>query len=174
MELVIAQDMVERMEAREFILTLQERMSKLSDVKSAADYKLRHFFSDGWYMREITVPAGEVIIGKIHKHAHTNCVSIGKVRVFTEFGADEMYAPFQFVSEPGTKRVVLTLEETVWTTYHANPTNTQDLAELEAQIIAKDYKELEQHDLGSIGSSSDSAGRLGGGREGERHSEEDQ
>lgn len=129
--------------AREGILALQEQMLNLPESEKRT-YPVRHYFSDNWYMREMTIPAHQVVIGKIHKHAHQNCISVGLVRVFTEFGSDEMAAPFVFVSEPGTKRVVLTLEETVWTTYHYNPTNTRDLAELEANIIAKDYEELDK------------------------------
>jgi hypothetical protein len=126
--------------ARASIMALQDMMLRLPEQVT---YQVRHYFSDGWYMREITIPAHQVVVGKIHKHAHQNCISAGLVRVFTEAGYDEMAAPFMFVSEPGTKRVVLTLEDTVWTTYHHNPTNTRDLAAIEAAVIASDYKELD-------------------------------
>ena len=44
---------------------------------------LNHYFSDGIYVREITIPAGMVIVGKIHKHRHPNFLIKGKVMVIT-------------------------------------------------------------------------------------------
>ena len=102
-----------------------------------------HHFPPGMYCREMMIPEGTVIIGKLHRHAHMNTVSHGLLLVATEFDSYEVHAPYSFISEPGTKRVVTALTDVVWTTYHLNPTNTTDLAELEQAIIAKDYTALE-------------------------------
>lgn len=101
---------------------------------------VRHHFAPGQYAREMTLPAGMVVVGKIHKHAHINVISKGRVRVFTEHeGAQELCAPITFVSTPFTKRAVYVLEDTVWTTIHQ--TDKTDLAEIEAEIIATSFKE---------------------------------
>lgn len=103
---------------------------------------VRHFFAPGCYAREITMPEGMVIIGKIHRHAHVNVISAGRVRVLTEHGGcEEFSAPCTFVSQPGTKRLVYILEDTVWTTLHI--TNSTDLEEIEREIIAPDYAAIE-------------------------------
>jgi len=69
-----------------------------------------------------------------------NVISQGRVRVFTEQeGLLELAAPCTFVSSPGTKRAVLVLEETVWTTVHV--TDKTDLAEIEREVIASDFME---------------------------------
>lgn len=104
------------------------------------DCTLRHIFAPGLYAREMTIPEGTVIVGKIHKHAHVNTISKGRCSVMTEFGPMEIQAPHTFVSEPGTKRVVVALEEVIWTTYH--PSNETDLDKLEEGIIAKSYEEI--------------------------------
>jgi hypothetical protein len=89
----------------------------------------------------MTLPAGLVVVGKIHKHAHINVISKGRVQVFTEQeGVLELAAPCTFVSSPGTKRVVYVLEETVWTTVHV--TDKTDLAEIEREVIATDFTEV--------------------------------
>lgn len=102
-----------------------------------------HHFTDGIYCRTVLMRAGEVIVGKIHKLEHIVVVSAGRARVISEeFGAKEIVAPAVFKSPPGAKRALHILEDMVWTTIHTNKSNTEDLSELEEQLIAKDYEEV--------------------------------
>ena len=106
------------------------------------EHTLEHFFAPNLYARQMTIPEGHVIVGKIHKHAHVNNISKGKIAVSTEFDGIQIFdAPHQFISTPGTKRAVYALEETIWTTYH--PTKETDLAIIEDQVIAKSFDELD-------------------------------
>lgn len=118
------------------ILHLQETMREQPQV----DCPVKHTFAPGVYAREILLPKGSVVVGKIHKHAHLNIISKGRASVMTEFGPMEIEAPHTFVSQPGTKRAVVALEDVVWTTIHL--TDETDLDKIEDQIIAKDYEEL--------------------------------
>jgi len=103
---------------------------------------LTHTFAEGIYVREIFIPAGTVIVGKIHKHAHPNFLLRGTVIVITEEGGSEcLIAPLSLISPAGTKRVVMALEDTVWVTVHA--TTLTDPQAIEAEIIAKNYEEYE-------------------------------
>lgn len=126
-------------EFRKQVFSLQEFIA--SNVPSTLDdCTLRHHFAPGVYAREMTIPAGTLIIGKIHKHAHLNIISQGSARVVTEFGSVEIKAPHTFVSEPGTKRVVLADSDVVWTTIHI--TEETDLEKIEDYVIAKSYDEF--------------------------------
>lgn len=102
---------------------------------------IKHHSAPGLYAREILIPAGVLIIGKIHRHAHINLISKGRVWVVTEFGKEELIAPVTFVSQPGTKRAVVAQEDTIWTTFH--PTEETDLEKIEAHVIAPTYEALE-------------------------------
>ena len=124
-------------ERRNTILSLQVAIDKEGAIEPPP---VNHYFAPGNYAREIFMPAGICVIGKIHKHAHVNVISQGKVVVATEDGIVEMQAPYTFISQSGTKRVVLVLEDTVWTTIH--PTDETDLEKIEDEVIAKDYQEL--------------------------------
>jgi predicted PolB exonuclease-like 3'-5' exonuclease len=62
--------------------------------------------------------------------------------VVTEFGVERYRAPKTFVSMPGTKRALVTLQDTIWTTYHV--TDKTDLVQIEEEIIAKDYAEYDE------------------------------
>lgn len=110
---------------------------------------LVHHFAPGLYGRQIFMKKGDLVVGKIHKHAHINNISKGKVLVTTEFGKETLEAPCQWVSEPGTKRAVLVLEDCIWTTYH--PTKETDLEKIENHVIAKSYEDFERSQLGFFG-----------------------
>ena len=122
---------------RDNILALQDSIAELDQV----DLPVKHYFAPGLYCREIFMPSGSVVVGKIHKHSHMNVISKGKVRVSTEFGNEEFIAPHSFVSLPGTKRAVYVMEDCIWTTFH--PTNETDLEKIEDHVIAKSFEEYD-------------------------------
>lgn len=140
--------LVEPGSARDKLYALQEATARgLQDgTLRPVDFPLQHLFPPGLYLRTIFLPAGTTLVGKIHKHRHGNILSMGHVRVFTEGGGTEdFHGPRQMISEPGTKRAVLSIKDAVWTTIHLNPDNTQDLAVLEARIIASTYEEYDAY-----------------------------
>ena len=110
------------------------------DSGDLIDCPLVHTFTPGMYIRTIFMPAGSLVTSKIHKHEHPYSILQGRVRVFIPgVGVQELAAPFMGVTEPGTRRVLFILEDTVWATYHLNPTNTTDLVELEDELIEQRY-----------------------------------
>jgi hypothetical protein len=122
------------------ILHMEQEMKKLPDQ---IDLPLKHFFAPGVYAREIFLPKGSVVTGKIHKHAHLNIISRGKVSVVTEFGPmviDATVRPYTFTSQAGTKRALYVDEDAIWTTIHL--TNETDLTKIEDEIIAPTYDDL--------------------------------
>jgi hypothetical protein len=94
-----------------------------------------HFFAPGMYLRELTVPAGMLIVGKIHKHAHFLIVTKGLAEVISEFGRTIVEPGHISVSQPGSKRVVLALVDTQFLTVHVNPSDTEDLTVIESEHI---------------------------------------
>lgn len=116
---------------REDILRLQRSM-----VDVACDMpQPRHHFAPGVYLRYLTVPAGMLIVGKTHRHAHPMMVLSGRAVVLSEEGRVDVGAGYSYVSKPGAKRVVLALENTEFLTIHQNPDDGQDLTVIEAYVI---------------------------------------
>ena len=98
------------------------------------EYQTTHRFAGGIYARELTIPAGAMLTGKIHKTEHLNIISKGDITVFSaDEGTRRIKAPFAFVSKPGARRIGYAHEETVWTCIHA--TTETDLDKLEALLI---------------------------------------
>jgi hypothetical protein len=72
----------------------------------------------------------------------------GRVSVVTEEGPILMEAPRVMSSKAGTKRVVYTHTDTIWTTVHL--TESTDLEAIEEQMIAKTYEEFDALQDGEV------------------------
>ena len=100
---------------------------------------VKHYFALNTYAREITIPKGTVLTGKIHKTEQLNILSKGDLSVLTENGVIRVQAPFTVVSPPGTKRAAYAHEECVWTTIHSTP--LKDVDQIELEFIAQSEQE---------------------------------
>jgi len=101
-----------------------------------ADLPIRHSFAPGIYAREMFIPEGTLLIGKIHKHRHHNFLMQGSIIVLTEDeGVKLLQAPLMIVSEPGTQRIGYAVTDTIWTTVHENKDNTEDLGIIEKRTV---------------------------------------
>jgi hypothetical protein len=134
------------LEMREKIVKFEEQLKAIDGVMLGDNDKcpLKHSFSDGIYVREIFIPAGMHIVGKIHKHEHPNFLLSGVVDIVTEEGSKRIQGPLSLMSPAGTKRALRAITDCVWITVHHNPDNITDLSKLEELIIAKDYDEYDQ------------------------------
>lgn len=101
-------------------------------------------FAPGLYLREFRMPAGSLVVGKTHRHAHPMLVTKGRAIVVSVFGRQVVEAGHVSISQPGAKRVVLALEDTVFITVHANPDDCRDLDVIETRTIRpEDPAEIE-------------------------------
>lgn len=126
----------ETRDVRAKILALEAEMKKQPQV----EIPVRHYFSAGVYAREITIPKGVLLTGKIHKYQQINILSKGDLSVWIEGDAvARVKAPFTTVSPPGTKRIAYAHEESVWTTIL--PTDETDPAKIEASFTCDDEAE---------------------------------
>jgi hypothetical protein len=147
-------DLVGKVKFREEILNVQAQMQSMivdGVAESVADQcTLTHYFTPKdeeygccTYAREIKLPKGSLVIGKIHRHQHLNFITQGKVIVYTEFGLKHLEAPCTFVSEVGLKRAVYAVEDTLWTTVHLTKFNSEEeLSKIEDEVIAPSYEDL--------------------------------
>lgn len=139
---------------RQDIMDFQESLPSHPDVTNGIKVyfegdseicPLKHSFCDGIYVREIFIPAGTELAGKIHKHEHPNFLMSGEVIVVTESGGIErLIGPVAMISKAGTKRALRAITDLVWVTVHHNPKNFNDLDKLEDLIIAKNYDEYDK------------------------------
>jgi hypothetical protein len=105
-------------------------------TQEQVDCPLRHYFAPGVYIREIFMPAGSFVIGKIHKTEHFNVVLKGKFSIVSEDRTETFEGPYTFVSKAGVQKALYIHEDTVWQTIHL--TTERDLDSLEAQLVEPD------------------------------------
>jgi hypothetical protein len=113
----------------EKVRALEREIEKLPQI----DSKVRHFFAPGLYAREMTIPAGAVLTGAVHKTRHLCTVSKGHIIVNDGTGPKELFEGMTFESPAGAKRAGWAIKTTVFTTYHA--TNTTDLDALAEELF---------------------------------------
>ncbi len=134
---------IEKPIERQDILNLEKALSNIEGATfgDSEHFPLKHSFAPGVYVREIFIPKGSMLTGKIHRHEHPNFLMSGEVIVVTEHGGREhLKAPLSMISKAGTKRAVYALEDTVWITVHV--TNETDLEKIEDYVIAPTYQAL--------------------------------
>lgn len=139
------EQMLSKEEFREKIMKIQDTMMDRDDCwtgdKLDEHCPLKHSYGDGLYVREIFMPKGTIIISKLHKKTHPYFVLKGKAFVATENGVVLIEAPYQGMTQAGTKRALYIHEDMTWITVHA--TDKTDLKEIEEEIISKNYEEFD-------------------------------
>ena len=95
-----------------------------------ADCPIREYFTNGLYMREITIPKGVAVVGAVHKTENIVVINRGVLRVVTDDGCKDVKAGETLTIKPGQKNCVYAIEACVWTNIFANPTNERDTGKL--------------------------------------------
>lgn len=107
------------------VLSTREEIDKVNP--------LVHKFADGMYIREIFMPAGQIIVSATHKQTHPYFIMSGEVSVATDEGVVKLKAPYTGITKAGTKRILYTHEDTTWITVHSTDKTTLD--ELEKELV---------------------------------------
>ena len=115
----------------------KEKVGKLVEhlrTVEQTDCPVEHHFSPGLYLREIFMPAGTVVVGRVHKTEHFNILVKGACYIVHDDGSrEELRAPRVFVSKPGVQKVLYIIEDMIWMTTHV--TDETDVALIEPTIV---------------------------------------
>jgi len=99
------------------IYRIEQYLLTLPQVEMPVD----HQFAHGIYARSITIPAGVMLTGAVHKDECFFIVRTGRILLTTDDEPIEAKAGYMAASKAGSKRLGYALEETTVTTFHANP-----------------------------------------------------
>ncbi len=119
------------------VMAFPEKVNRLVDRMrrmEQADCPVKHHFSPGLYLREISMPAGTVVIGRVHLTEHLNILVQGSCAIVHEdFTREVLRAPMVFVSKAGVQKALVILEDMIWMTTHVS--DEIDLNKLETLLV---------------------------------------
>jgi hypothetical protein len=102
---------------------------------------LIHRFTPGMYIREIFMPKDTILTTLLHLTTHPFFVLQGDVSVYYNGIPTQRYkAPYTGITEAGTRRMLFTHEDTIWTTCHV--TDLTDPDEIIESITSRDFNPL--------------------------------
>lgn len=100
------------------------------------DCPLDNQFYPGLHIRERFVPAGTLFTTYTWKVTHPYRCIRGELLIWQENVGWELFtAPCKGITYAGTKRIVFAIDDVIWETLHANPTDTQDEKELHDMLF---------------------------------------
>jgi hypothetical protein len=115
------------------------------NIVHSQKFPMKHTFADGVYVREMFMKKDSAVVGAIHKHLHVWFLMSGHLVIAKEESKEEYLAPCYVLAEPGSKRIIYAVEDSVFVNVHKNPTNTQDILELEKNIVALNREDYEEY-----------------------------
>ena len=83
-----------------------------------AEIPIRNVFSGGVYAREIFIPKGTMLVGKVHMTEHLNICMQGDLTFLTVDGPQRIKAPAMFSAPAGTKKLAYANEDSIWVNVH--------------------------------------------------------
>lgn len=131
------------------VISTDERREKLNSLESAmlehdqVEIKPTHRFSGGIYAREITIPAGTLLTGRIHKFDHFDIMLSGDITVSTDSGEVKRLTGLNIMEgKAGKKRAGYAHTDTHWITFHsAEEINPDEMYEF---LTCGSFEELEE------------------------------
>jgi hypothetical protein len=94
---------------------------------------VKHTVADGMYMRELFIPKGMLIAGRVHRVPCLNICSSGDIEITNEHGLARVGAGFTAASAAGTQKLGYALADTVW--INVFRTDLTDIAAIERAVF---------------------------------------
>jgi hypothetical protein len=115
---------------------LEKKIGTLYDTAVAQpqiECEEKHHFGPNIYIKEVTMPAGALIIGKHHRMEHLCNMVSGRMFILQEDGSKkELVAPMTFMAKPGRK-VAYIVETVVFQNIYS--TSETDIEKLENMCV---------------------------------------
>lgn len=98
------------------------------------EIETNHHFGGGIYEREIFVPAGSLITGKVHLSEHLAKLTKGTMTIFADGETVTITAPCTLTGKPGIKRLGYAHDDCVFSNFHIVGDAT-DVAQIEKMLV---------------------------------------
>lgn len=95
-----------------------ERLEQYTKEMAQVDVPVKDYFIDGMYAREIFIPKGTLLTGRVYKSAYIDIMISGDITVATPDGTKRVQGYHVMDGQPGRKRAGYAHEDTRWITIH--------------------------------------------------------
>jgi hypothetical protein len=129
---------------QDLIISSDAVFGDCKSIVEVPDIPIKHLFADQVYIRQMNMKQDQVVVGAIHNHLHIWFLMEGRVIINNNGDIVEHIAPCYTVSEPGSKRIIYAIEDSVFVNVHKNPSNTKNIKDLEKDIVSFSIEEYEQ------------------------------
>jgi hypothetical protein len=137
---IICIDNVDMIETEKGLIGLNDLLSwdgLMEEMKKGEQIELdvNHIFSGGVYIRELSIPRGVIIVGKVHRHETCNVLLKGTLSVFLGSGkpVQKITGPLMMTSEPMTRKIAYCHDDAIFMNIH--PTTETNIEKIEAEFI---------------------------------------
>lgn len=120
-------------EARANLIALQDAVAQLPQL----ELPVIHHFIQGVYVRCLPIPAGAVVVGKLHLQEHIVLVTKGHLVINGGDEPKDYFAGDIWVSQPGSKRGIYAVEDSCIVTVHR--TDETDVEVIENTLVSCDH-----------------------------------
>ena len=134
-------EIVTKQDFRNTVANIEQEMLKLPNtvVGDRPEMPVTHSFGDGTYVRDLFIPKGYLVVGKIHKRRTVNILLKGEITILAEGGIKRLKAPAYFIGEANSKKVGYAHEDTTWLNVFPNPTDEREIEKIEKDVALEDY-----------------------------------
>ena len=111
-------------EFSEALIPIREYLESFDPDKELATMmtvdNITHHKAGDTYVREMLIPEGMLLLGRVHKRPLVNILSKGRTVIIDSNGKHTYVAPCTWVSQAGTQRLMFCPEETILNTAHVS------------------------------------------------------
>lgn len=120
------------------ILRIEQELLKMPQVI----LPLLHYQIPGVYVRRMSISAGTLLTGKIHKFASIAILAEGTLRIADSEQAYRISAPHVMVDKPGVKRLGFAETNVTFITVHH--TGKEYIEDIEEELVTSSFEEYEK------------------------------
>lgn len=124
------------------LFALEAKMKEFPQL----DIPIDHHFHAGMYARELTIKAGTLLTGRIHKFDHFDIMLSGDITVSTDDGQVKRLTGLNIMQgKAGKKRAGYAHSDTHWITFHSTDERHED--EMLDYLTCETFEELEDFNV---------------------------
>jgi quercetin dioxygenase-like cupin family protein len=95
-----------------------DQLQGLMEDMPQAETPVVNTFAGGVYARELFIPKGTILVGKVHLTEHLNICLKGDLTFLTVDGPKRVVGPTMFAAPAGTKKLAYANEDSIWVNVH--------------------------------------------------------